>query len=214
MSIDPRREEESTSHGTFFESATPTSSSLAGARRQQKIGRVRSLREWASVIVAALGVALIVRVFLLASFFIPSGSMISTLNVGDRVLVNKMAYRLHDIHRGDVVVFERPPTLAASPNIKDLIKRVIGLPGETVELRDGHVVIDGRLLDEPYLAAGMVTNPLTLGSRIVVPPGNVLVLGDNRTNSDDGRAFGPISTKLIVGRAFVVYFPVKDLGFL
>lgn len=175
---------------------------------------MRSLREWASVIVAALGVALIVRVFLLASFFIPSGSMISTLNVGDRVLVNKMAYRLHDIHRGDVVVFERPPALAASPNIKDLIKRVIGLPGETVELRDGHVVIDGRLLDEPYLAPGMVTNPLTLGSRIVVPPGNVLVLGDNRTNSDDGRAFGPISTKLIVGRAFVVYFPVKDLGFL
>ncbi len=141
--------------------------------------------------------------------------MTPTLHNGDRVLVNKLAYRLHDVHRGDVVVFERPPELKDAPEVKDLIKRVIGLPGETVEFREGRILIDGHLLDEPYLAPGITTEskPET-GDSITVPPSQVLVLGDNRTNSTDGRVFGPISQKLIVGRAFVLYFPMKNLGFL
>ncbi len=173
------------------------------------------MREWATVIAGAIGIALIVRAFLLASFFIPSPSMTPTLHNGDRVLVNKLAYRLHDVHRGDVVVFERPSELKAHPEVKDLIKRVIGLPGETVEFRDGRLLIDGHLLDEPYLAPGTTTEfkPET-GVSITIPEGQVLVLGDNRTNSTDGRVFGPIDQKLIVGRAFVLYFPMKNLGFL
>ena len=141
--------------------------------------------------------------------------MTPTLHNGDRVLVNKLAYRLHDVHRGDVVVFERPPELKDAPEVKDLIKRVIGLPGETVEFRAGRILIDGHLLDEPYLAPGITTEskPET-GDSITVPPSQVLVLGDNRRNSTDGRVFGPISQKLIVGRAFVLYFPMKNLGFL
>ncbi len=141
--------------------------------------------------------------------------MTPTLHNGDRVLVNKLAYRLHDVHRGDVVVFERPPELKDAPEVKDLIKRVIGLPGETVEFREGRILIDGHLLDEPYLAPGITTEskPET-GDSITVPPSQVLVLGDNRRNSTDGRVFGPISQKLIVGRAFVLYFPMKNLGFL
>lgn len=139
--------------------------------------------------------------------------MLSTLKVGDRVLVNKLAYRVHDVRRGDVVVFERPPALTDDQNVKDLIKRVIGLPGETVEFRDNHVVIDGRLLDEPYLKDGEVTLPKTTGNKVVVPAGEVLVLGDNREHSKDGRFFGTIPTSLIVGRATVVYWPYKDMGF-
>jgi signal peptidase I len=187
---------------------------VAGARRQQKLGRIRSLREWATVIAGAIGIALIVRAFLLASFFIPSPSMNPTLKNGDRVLVNKLAYRLHDVHRGDVVVFERPPELKGSPEIKDLIKRVIGLPGETVSFRDGRILIDGHLLDEPYLPAGTQTLAKTKGETITVQTGEVLVLGDNREDSTDGRFFGPLNQKLIVGRAFVLYFPTKNIGFL
>jgi signal peptidase I len=214
VSSDLRPDEESAAHGAFLDTAGSRSSSVAGARRQQKLGRVRSLREWATVIAGAIGIALIVRAFLLASFFIPSPSMTPTLHNGDRVLVNKLAYRLHDVHRGDVVVFERPSELKAHPEVKDLIKRVIGLPGETVEFRDGRILIDGHLLDEPYLPAGTQTLAKDKGPTIAVAEGEVLVLGDNRENSTDGRIFGPISQKLIVGRAFVLYFPMKNLGFL
>jgi signal peptidase I len=211
VSSDLRPDEES---AAFFDTPSSRSSSVAGARRQQKLGRVRSLREWATVIAGAIGIALIVRAFLLASFFIPSPSMTPTLHNGDRVLVNKLAYRVHDVHRGDVVVFERPPELKDAPEVKDLIKRVIGLPGETVEFRDGRILIDGHLLDEPYLPAGTQTLAKTKGETITVAEGDVLVLGDNRENSKDGRYFGPFSQKLIVGRAFVLYFPMKNLGFL
>lgn len=214
MSSDLRPDGESAAHSAFFDTASSRSSSVAGARRQQKLGRIRSLREWATVIAGAIGIALIVRAFLLASFFIPSPSMTPTLHNGDRVLVNKLAYRMHDVHRGDVVVFERPPELKDAPEVKDLIKRVIGLPGETVEFRDGRILIDGHLLDEPYLPAGTQTLAKTKGETITVEEGDVLVLGDNRENSKDGRFFGPISQKLIVGRAFVLYFPMKNLGFL
>jgi signal peptidase I len=200
-------------NSAFLESPSG-SSSVAGARRQQRIGQVRSMREWVVVLAGAIGVALLVRAFLLASFFIPSESMLPTLKIGDRVLVNKAAYRVHDVHRGDVVVFERPPGLTADENIKDLVKRVIGLPGDTVEFREDRVIVNGRLLDEPYLARDAVTRAKTLGPSIAVPPGTVLVLGDNREGSKDGRFFGPIRIDSIVGRAFVVYWPTSSLGFL
>jgi signal peptidase I len=214
VSSDLRPDQELAAHSAFLDTGASHSSSVAGARRQQKLGRIRSLREWATVIAGAIGIALIVRAFLLASFFIPSPSMTPTLRTGDRVLVNKLAYRLHDVHRGDVVVFERPAELKAHPEVKDLIKRVIGLPGETVEFRDGRVLIDGHLLDEPYLPEGTKTLAKDKGETITVAEGEVLVLGDNRENSTDGRIFGPISQKVIVGRAFVLYFPMKDIGFL
>jgi signal peptidase I len=197
-------------NSAFLESSVG-SSSVAGARRQQRIGRVRTMREWVVVIIGALAIALIARAFLVASFFIPSESMVPTLKVGERVLVNKAAYRAHDVRLGDVVVFSRPPGLAADENIKDLVKRVIGLPGDTVELRDDHVVVNGRLLDEPYLVPGTVTLAKTLGSTMVVAEDEVLVLGDNREGSKDSRFFGPIKINTIVGRAIVVYWPANGV---
>jgi signal peptidase I len=130
--------------------------------------------------------------------------------VNDRVLVNKLSYKLHDVHRQDVVVFERPP-LELDLSIKDLIKRVIGLPGDVVSFQDGKVFVNGEPLNEPYLAPGMRTDPKGKDS-ITVPPGQVLVLGDNRTNSTDGRVFGTIDQKLIVGRAFVIVWPFSRAG--
>jgi signal peptidase I len=167
----------------------------------------KGLVEWVLIIGGALLVALVIKALLIQAFFIPSESMTPTLKVGDRVLVNKLSYKLHDVHRGDVVVFERPPG-EDDPRIKDLIKRVIGLPGDEIEARDGHVYIDGKPLSEPYLPQG--TQTLNLPAQ-KVPAKNYFVMGDNRTNSRDSRVFHTINEDLIVGRAFVRVWPVNHL---
>lgn len=170
---------------------------------------LRTIIEWVAVIGGALAVALVIQSFLVQAFYIPSSSMEPTLEVGDRVLVNKLSYDLHDVNRGDLVVFERPDGSAG--DIKDLIKRAIGLPGETVEIRDGSVLIDGRVLDEPYLADEEV---LVEFAPVQVPEDQVFVMGDNRDDSRDSRAFGPITIDSIVGRAFVRVWPLTDLATL
>jgi signal peptidase I len=198
----------------FLDGDNAVSTASAGARRQIRRGRARGIREWVVVVVGALLVAFVVRGFVLQSFWIPSASMVPTLQVKDRVLVNRLAYKAHPIHRGDVVVFERPPGIKTDSSVKDLIKRVIGLPGETIEFSEEHVLVNGRLLNEPYLPEGVPTFGKTLGNKIVVPPGHILVLGDNRESSNDGRYFGPIDEDLVVGRAFVMVWPFKHWQWL
>jgi signal peptidase I len=185
----------------------------ADARPAKRRRPLRSAVEWVLVIGGALVVALLIRTFLLQAFWIPSASMEPTLQEGDRVLVNKLSYDLHDVHRGDIIVFERPedPDGAAHPedDIKDLIKRVVGLPGETIEAREGVVYIDGEPLDESYLPTGTTTDsfpPRDIGED------QVFVMGDNRGNSSDSRVFGPIDQDLIVGRAFIRIYPLDDIG--
>lgn len=161
---------------------------------------------------AALLVALVIKTFLFQAFYIPSESMEPTLKPGDRVLVNKLSYDVHSIHRGDIVVFKRPPAEAGNPAIKDLIKRVVGLPGETIEARnDGKVYINGKLLKESYLPAGTITSNL---APRVVPSGKYFVLGDNRSNSSDSRFIGAIPGSLIVGRAFIRVWPLSSIDLL
>jgi len=174
--------------------------------------RVRSAIEWVAVIVGALIVALVVKTFLFQAFYIPSESMEPTLDVGDRVLVNKLSYDLHDVGRGDIVVFELDPSEIGPDGIQDLIKRVIGLPGEVIESRDGAVYVDDRRLDEPYLPADGDPGPAI--ERQTVPEGHVFVMGDNRDNSADSRVRGPIAIDDIVGRAFILVWPPGDLGSL
>jgi signal peptidase I len=125
------------------------------------------------------------------------------------VLVNKLSYKLHDIHRGDIVVFTKPK--GEESDIKDLVKRVIALPGESVEGRDGHIYIDGKLLKEPYLPDGTETS--TFGAQ-PVPSNSIWVMGDNRPASRDSRYFGPIPESSVVGRVFVRIWPPNRLGFL
>jgi signal peptidase I len=180
--------------------------------------------EWVVLIAIALGIALVIKSFLFQAFYIPSESMKPTLNVGDRVLVNKLSYDFHDVNRGDIVVFEAPPR-AQSGGIEDLVKRVIGRPGETVSADDnGTVLIDGRPLNEPYLPTGTVSRfndvppgcgtPANGQPGCVVPEGHIFMMGDNREASKDSRVFGPINEDTIVGRVFVRIWPLSDLGFL
>ena len=171
---------------------------------------VRSIVEWVVVVGGALIIALVIKTFLLQAFYIPSSSMETTLNIGDRVLVNKLSYRVHDVHRGDIIVFERPPGEADS-EISDLIKRVVGLPGDVVEGQNGQVLINGEPLDEPYLDEGVTTGDF---DPIEVPEDHLFMMGDNRGDSRDSRFFGPIAEDTIVGRAFFRVWPLGDISTL
>jgi signal peptidase I len=179
----------------------------AAASRQRPPSALRSLVEWIAVIGGALAVALLIKTFLFQAFYIPSDSMVPTLQVGDRVLVNKVSYDLHDVNRGDLVVFSRPPNTPGSAD--DLIKRVIGLPGDEISLVGDTITINGQSLVEPYLPDEVVTCCLT---PITVPEGHVFVMGDNRGDSYDSRRFGPIPVSSIVGRAFVRVWPPSRVG--
>jgi signal peptidase I len=177
-------------------------------RRKRRSG-ARSAVEWVLLIGAALVIALLIKTFLVQAFYIPSESMVPTLKVNDRVLVNKLSYKMHGIHRGDIVVFTKPPN--ETSQIKDLIKRVIALPGDTVAGQTGHVYINGRQLTEPYLPAGITTDNF---GPVKIPPGDIWVMGDNRPDSQDSRFFGPIRESSVVGRAFVRIWPLSRIGFL
>lgn len=172
--------------------------------------RRRRVLEWPFLIAFSVVVAVLIRMFVLETFFIPSPSMHPTLVEHDRVLVNKVSYHLHDVHRGDVVVFRRPPNLHV--NDKDLIKRVVGLPGDTVEARDRKLYVNGRLLQEPYIPPRCDGTEDFL--RVTVPSDHVFVMGDNRCDSTDSRVFGPIPVDLLVGRAFVRIWPLGRWGWL
>ena len=193
--------------GQTLDDVTPRPPDDEGVKPQSSL---RSIVEWALIVAGAVLVAVIIRTFVLQAFYIPSSSMEPTLKIDDKVLVNKLSYKFHDINRGDIVVFERPPG-ETDPKIKDLIKRVIGLPGDSIEAHDGHVFVDGRLLKEPYLPAGLPIRPL---ARQIVPSNSIFVMGDNRPSSKDSTVFGPISKNLVVGRAFLRVWPLSAINFL
>jgi signal peptidase I len=182
-------------------------------RKGKERDRVRTIVEWVAVVVGALVVALVVKTFLFQAFYIPSASMEPTLEKGDRVLVNKLSYDLHDIHRGDIVVFELPSDKVGPDGIKDLIKRAIGLPGDVIETREGLVYINGEKIDEPYLPDGVTTDKPPIPKQ-TVPDGHIYVLGDNRDNSADSRYEdrGPIPIDSVVGRAFFQVWPPGSIG--
>jgi len=178
----------------------------------------KSVVEWTVVLVGAIGLALLIKAFLFQAYYIPSPSMSPTLLEGDRILVNKQSYNLHSVNRGDLVVFS---TQEKSGGEDDLIKRVIGLPGEFVTVGEGRMEIDGGLLLEPYLPLRTEVNTFappsncfnrpeeTSGCR--VPGDHVFVMGDNRNNSRDSRFFGPVPIEDIEGRAFIRIWPLGDI---
>jgi signal peptidase I len=177
----------------------------------------RAFVDWIVVVAVALTVAFLVRGFVLAHFVVEGNSMDTTLTTGDRVFVNKLSYRLHDPNRGDVVVLHQ----IDGPAERDLIKRVIGLPGETIEMTNCEVRITtpgastSRVIIEPYLDLSVVS--ATCGGDfgpVAVPDDHVFVMGDNRSGSLDSRAIGPIGYDNLVGRAFVVFWPSSDWRWL
>ena len=196
-------------------------------------------KELPVLLVIAIALAILLKTFLVQAFFIPSGSMENTLQVGDRVMVNKVVYHLRDIKRGDIVVFDgldsftpevtiAEPTnpvakaLAwfgglvgfAPPSEKDFIKRVIGVPGDRVACCDakGRVTVNGVTLDEPYLYPG--NNPSDQPFDTTVPAGRLWVMGDHRGDSSDSRINGTVPENKVIGRAFVVIWPLGHWSWL
>jgi len=168
--------------------------------------------------IAALVIALVLRTFVVGTYSIPSGSMEPTLNINDRILVNKLSYDFHGINRADIVVFSTPKDEhCAGPPVKDLVKRVIGLPGETISLSGGQVYINGKVLSEPWLPVTVrdSTTPgpgdaaYSLAQPFKVPAKDVFVMGDNRTESCDSRYWGPIPESTIVGKVDIRFWPLS-----
>jgi signal peptidase I len=199
---------------------------------ERQPGVLAVVRETVVLVLLAVLLAVVFKTFLVAAFYIPSGSMESTLNISDRVLVEKVSYRFDDIQHGDVIVFvhDEPGTEPAAPSNpvtgffsslgqaigvvppsdRDFIKRVIGLPGDTINC-NGKVIRNSQRLDEKYLDPGVTT---TGCRKTTVKPGELYVMGDNRTNSQDSRVFGPIKRSAVVGRAFVRIWPLNHTGWL
>ncbi|MFN8104728.1 MAG: signal peptidase I [Acidimicrobiia bacterium] len=205
------------------------------AQRDPRAGMGGFLRELPFLIIIGFGIVVLAKAFLVQAFYIPSGSMEETLHVNDRVLVNRQAYLFGGPQRGDVVVFRNwddvgadvPPPSAiqyvgrslregiglGSGGKQDLIKRVVGLPGDTVEVRDSRAVVNGLRLEEPYVFIDG-PDPLANMPPEVVPEGHYLVLGDHRNNSADSRAGGVrfVDEDVIVGRAFLRIWPLGRVG--
>ncbi len=161
------------------------------------------------VIVLAVGIFLIVYLLILRPHKIKGQSMHPTFPDAEYLLTEKVSYYRTDPQRGDVIVF-KPPI-----SEDEFIKRVIGLPGETVMVQGGKVYVNDELLKEDYIK--VATNPstfLTEGVKYVIPEGNYIVMGDNRPHSSDSRAWGPITKKAITGKAWLVYWPTKNAGFV
>jgi signal peptidase I len=190
--------------------------------KPKRSARVRRMliRTGIILLIAVIAAALL-RAFVVQPYYIPSASMEPTLHGctqcnDDHVLVDKLSYRAHDVNGGDIVVFKRPASVHTGESV--LIKRVIGLPGDRVQLRAGRVLINGQLITETYLntksCGANSTRPLTDKTQWDVPRGSVFVMGDNRCNSIDSRSFGPIPTSTIVGRAFAIIWPFGRIRLL
>jgi signal peptidase I len=197
----------------------PTGPGPADERRGSPLRRILSALVVIGIVVAAV-VAL--RAYVLAPYYIPSASMEPTLHgcpgcENDRVLVDKLSYHLHPVHRGDVVVFDRPSTWVVPDSV--LIKRVIGLPGDRLSLRQGQLYVNGLRLAEPYVNRSCPAMRSLRAGRAAtllapVPLHELWVMGDNRCDSSDSRVFGPVPEQDLVGRALLIIWPVKRLHYL
>jgi signal peptidase I len=160
--------------------------------------------DWIQAILIAVVLAIIIRLFVFEPFNVSGPSMKETMHTGDLVIVNKLIYKIRDPKPGEVIVFH-------APEHKDYIKRVIALPGEKLEARNNKVYINGKEIKEPYLADNVRTQDF---SEVIVPPGHIFVMGDNRMDSTDSRVLGPISIDKLVGRADLIYWPLSEFKFL
>jgi signal peptidase I len=192
-----------------------------------------SLLELVMIVAVALGLALGIQAFLVKPYKIPSESMVPTLQIGQRVLVNRIGARFDDPEVGSIVVFHPPegaeenqcgggppePGQACDkPTAQhadvNFIKRVVAGPGDHLAVRDGHVVLNGKVQKEPYIADCNGGEACDLSKEITIPADHYFMMGDNRGSSDDSRFWGPVPRKWIIGEAFATYWPVKRIGLL
>ena len=194
-----------------------------------------SLLELVLIVAVALGLALAIQAFLVKPYRIPSPSMVPTLEVGQRVLVNRIGERFTDPEVGDVVVFHPPagaerademcgggPPPAGQVCTKptkdqadvNFIKRVVAGPGDKISLEDGHVILNGKRQKEPFAAPCGGGDGCNYRETVTIPAGHYFMMGDNRGQSDDSRFWGPVPRKWIIGGAFATYWPPKRIGLL
>ncbi len=186
------------------ETAPPGPAALQEPAEPERTSFWRWLWEAAILVALAFGIAFVIKLFVVQPFYIPSGSMEPTLFPGDRVLVNKFIYRFRNPEPGDIVVFVAPRDVQE----RDFIKRVVAVEGQTVEVKDGKLYVDGKARDEAYIAS--TRDHATFGP-VTVADDNVFVMGDNRSNSSDSRVFGPFDRDRIVGEAFATYWPLSRM---
>lgn len=197
-----------------------------------KRGKHGSLIELVTIVAAAQLQAIAIQAFVVKPFRIPSESMVPTLSVGQRVLADRVSYRVGSPERGDIVVFKPPlgadtgecgearPTDQACSTPTDerseqnFIKRVVGLPGDRLKVIGGRVFIDGRELDEPYIREAEGCPTCNLPGEITIPPDHYFMMGDNRGQSEDSRVWGPVPERDLIGQARFTYWPPKRIGTL
>lgn len=183
---------------------TEDTNTLDTPRENEKKKHGMYLGEILESVAIAVILAVIIRFFLFQPFYIPSGSMEPTLKPGDRIIVNKLIYRYSQPKRGDIMVFKYPRDPA-----RDFIKRTVGLPEETIEIKDSKVYINNKEIPQPFLEPG-----LKFGSfgPVEVPEGSYFMMGDNRNNSEDSRVWGTLPRENIVGKAMFIYWPLSRIG--
>ena len=192
----------------FYEKDSETETKSKNHRWRRSSKERGSLLEFLIILLVAFALVFgLVRPFIVEAFYIPSESMMPTLEVGDRVFVNKFIYRFAEPERGDIVVFE-----SIEGSEQDLIKRVVAVPGDTVAVQNGVLFVNGQPQEEPYVNGafpdGSFFGPTT------VPEDSVFVMGDNRGNSRDSRFFGPVSISNVEGEAFMTFWPPSHVDLL
>lgn len=173
---------------------------------EKPVSFVRWLAELLVMVALAFLLATGIRAYIVQPYVVPTGSMIPTIEIQDRIIANKFVYRFDQPVAGDIVVLDDP-----TGNVDTLVKRVIAVGGQTVDLQGGQVVVDGVVLDEPY-THGLPSDPMSQVMPYAVPEGSVWLMGDNRTNSADSRVFGAVSLTDIRGKAFMCYWPIDRIG--
>lgn len=215
---EPKTTHEDPAEVSSWESASDAGRRAPGAERRAAPAHARhgnereepSLLRWLGELVLMVALAFVlatgIRTFIVQPYVVPTGSMIPTIEIGDRVIANKFVYRFEQPKPGDIVVLDDP-----TGSVPTLIKRVIAVGGQTVDLVDGKVVVDGVPLDEPY-THGLPSEPQTVALPYTVPAGSVWVMGDYRTNSQDSRYFGAVPLKEVRGKAVFRFWPPDRIG--
>ena len=195
---------------------------------------VGALVELVAIVLLAIGLALLIQAYAIKPYQIPSPSMVPTLDVGQRVLVNRFIYHLHDPAIGDIVVFHPPtgatsggpecgaskpsdqacPKPVATESDQNFIKRIVAGPGDKLSIRDGHPVVNGKIAHESFINPCGPGPECNLRKPITIPPDDYFMMGDNRGKSDDSRYWGPVPKSWIIGEAFFTYWPPDRVGFL
>jgi signal peptidase I len=170
-------------------------------------GIMKSIMEWVMIIAVAFILSIIIRNFVVDTRIVPTGSMLPTIQLQDRLIVDRLLYQYDTINRGDIIVFQAPE---AALEDKDLVKRVIGLPGETIQIKNGKVFINDKALNEPYI----VSPPSYEYGPVTVEPNSYFMLGDNRNASKDSHIWGFLPSDKILGRVWIRYWPLDKFGSL